>query len=85
MTRLPAIRTSLGSFGAQTSRHSDTYLDIYQVGAVSRSPSRGVSRPKTRLSTERARLWSTSPPSAPASASDRDRRIIAMVETGQSK
>ena len=32
MTRLPAIRTSLGSFGAQTSRYTDTYLYIYQVG-----------------------------------------------------
>jgi hypothetical protein len=32
---LPAIRTSLGSFGAQTSRYTDTYLDIYQVGRLS--------------------------------------------------
>lgn len=31
-SRLPAIRTSQGRFGCLTSRYSDTYLHIYQVG-----------------------------------------------------
>ena len=56
MTRLPAIRTSLGSFGAQTSRYSDTYLDIYQVGWRVRSPLEGRKQGKTILGTSRARF-----------------------------
>jgi len=49
-SRLHAIRASQGLFGAQTSRHQGTYLDIYQGGRRGSSLERRAGRFDTSIS-----------------------------------
>ena len=59
MTGLPAIRTSRAIIRAMTSRHSDTYLDIYHVGELyHRSQSEGGTAAKLRVLERQSRARS---------------------------